>query len=83
MKYSKRNREQAALICAIAASTPDLNCNYAGVREGLGLPAYDKTSVVWGKTLESAAWRRALSLSISSQETDAEAEALIRTGWSP
>lgn len=85
MNISKRAREQAALICAIAASNPDLTCSYDDVRISLGLPTHNHADRVWGKTLDSAAWRFVCrhSHGQTNAEVDAEAEALIRTGWSP
>lgn len=83
MRISKKTRDEAILICAIAASNPDLSCNYDGVREALGLPLYDEAGAVWGKTPESAAWRECNHLDHNSQEVDAEAECLLRDGWSP
>lgn len=82
-RYSKKVREEAALICAIAASNPDLRSAYCEVRRDLGLPAYARNGQPgdWRSSLERNAWLEA----VSSQEPnfDAEAEALIRTGWSP
>lgn len=83
VKISKKTREQAALICAIAASggvhteSPDrwtrVYCDiaraldYDCVATRLSILAYD--SLMRGRT-----WTR---------ELDAEAESMIRTGWSP
>lgn len=80
-RYSKKVREEAALICAIAASTPGLHCSYWAVRRAMG----------WREP------SRAVELALDAwfhvddefgrpginPLTDAEAEALIRTGWSP
>lgn len=82
-RYSRRVREEAALICAIAAR--------AGTREHYGW------TCVYGNIADAAqvsqdalrlaihAW--ALTCVVSDRKwtrvVDAEAEALIRTGWSP
>ena len=91
---SKKTREQAALICAIAASNregqhgeyaPDtsdvckrLDIN-ANLDRGPGSLAYDARAYVVSKIDPhgrfSLLWRTA--------QADAEAEALLRTGWSP
>lgn len=81
-RFSKKTRDEAILICAIAASNPELSCSYDRIREALGLPAYGEPGVLWGKTLESAAWRVCGHHAISA-ENDAEAECLLRDGWSP
>lgn len=86
-RYTKRVREEAALICAIAASTPGLSCNYAEVRMLLGLPVYGSPGVRWGGTLESEAWRAICrtpaGARMTSLEIDMEAAQLIEDGWSP
>ena len=93
MKISKRVREDAALICAIAAS----NDTERGER-----PSYDREVAQWiglwrgdmTKThRHSAAVRLALAAWIAiwnalpmgnwTPEIDAEAESLLRCGWSP
>jgi hypothetical protein len=73
-------REQAALICAIAASTPRLCCDYASTSDQLDPPAGDVAF-----SLAMFAWHTAFDRNpdLSPEETDAEAEALIRTGWTP
>lgn len=76
MKYSKEVREKAALICAIAASTPDLDQAYNRLRCLLDkeVGADDEAD-----DLAMAAWR----VTQYSDFPDAEAEALLRTGWEP
>lgn len=75
-RYTKRVREEAALICAIAASTPGLSQDYAGVCSDAGFtidgPSYD---------LAVAAWE--LCEFVWPSNVDAEAESLLRDGWSP
>lgn len=86
MRISKRTREQAALICAIAAS--------GGVwRDGV---AFDRWSFVYDHVAESAdvagpavrvavrAWMHVTRHGTPwTREVDAEAEALLMSGWSP
>ena len=79
-RISKRVREEAAIICAIAASTSDMNQSYRAVcdsldiacrdTQGLELPFFELALAAWGETA-------------SAENPDAEAEALLRTGWSP
>jgi hypothetical protein len=91
MKISKRTREQAAMICAIAASTP----NERGSR-----PCYDVEVAQWlglwrGTCVATYTKEPAVRLALDAwefvfdrgerwtAETDADAEALLRTGWVP
>jgi len=84
-RYSKRVREEAALICAIAASggvyTEHGNRRtrvYAEVFRALGTPVAGALSLaVNAYALLSDVYPTWTEI------TDAEAEALIRTGWSP
>lgn len=78
MKIPPRVREEAALICAIAASTPDLHDAYRAVCDALGI---DRDGGSMSLALD--AWDAARPYSWSGGERDAEAEALLRTGWSP
>lgn len=85
VKISKKVREEAALICAIAAS--------GGVTPERG----DRRSRVYGeihRSLGVGGSDEALGLAIYAYvclsefmpwtpEFDAEAEAMIRTGWTP
>ena len=82
-RYSKKERETAALICAIGASTPDLNQSYGEVCKALGIaedcPASD---------LALDAWSHALAARLHLHDgddsaVDAEAAAMIADGWSP
>jgi hypothetical protein len=85
VKIPKSTREQAAMICAIAASTPDLSEAYGAVCERLGIrTGADRAFrfVPVSYRLAMAAWRTS-SRNRSGAEADAEAEALLRCGWSP
>lgn len=81
MKISKRDREQAALICAIAASAP------AGVQPFYDQIADNIDAAGESERLAMRAWKFAWEFAANhgkwTREVDAEAEALIRTGWSP
>lgn len=84
-RISKKVREDAALICAIAASG------------GVHLEQCGRRSRVYAEIVRELgdALERGLSLAVHAYaelrnvypnwpvELDAEAEALIRTGWSP
>jgi hypothetical protein len=74
MKITKRTREQAALICAIQASTPDLVGYSPTVAQYLDAP----------DAAAELAWqaRHRHGLPIAS-EGYAEAAQLLLEGWSP
>lgn len=82
-RYTKRVREEAALICAIAASTPGYREAYGAVTRSLygdgvstyGRPAFDLALAAWCEC--QYAW------SDESGAVDAEAHALLMSGWSP
>jgi len=79
-RYTRKNREQAALICAIAASTPDCDQSYGEIGNRLGIiRADDEPCASWAAAMDLAlhAWGRC----ISTEHPNAEAEALIRSGW--
>ncbi len=74
-RYTKKVREEAALIASIVAcsGTPAADCF-------LHEPAYDLYLAAWNEVtdrLGTVNWRW------DDPEIDAEAEALIRTGWTP
>jgi hypothetical protein len=78
-RYSKKVREEAALICAIAASTPRYRVILTDVASDLDVSGgSDSLSLAcaawWHPSLFDADWNTTRA---------AEAEALIRTGWSP
>ncbi len=79
-KYSRRAREGAALICAIAASTPRFEHCFADVANALGLdrshPALDLACLAWWHQ-NNRGWMT------PGVERSARAESLIRTWWSP
>jgi len=78
-KISKRTREQAARICALAASTP---CSLADAHVELGIGA--TWSLALGARLYAAEQLRGR---VTDEEryriSCAEAEAMLRTGWTP
>lgn len=78
-------REQAALICAICASTryerghavPFQDLDYMLIQEAMG---FSKDA----RYLAEDAWREViLNVDVWTREVDAEAEALLRCGWTP
>ncbi len=86
MKYSKRDRKDAALICAIAASggawnrrerRRDIGNDEIGRAVHASLPAMELASEAFACVCDSAG--NELSLS----EIDAEAALLIEEDWSP
>lgn len=80
MKISKKVREEAAVICAIAASNSDLHDAYGVVQRELGGRRHNSAERLainaWSKVFSAAA-------DVSAPLVDAEAEALLRTGWCP
>ena len=80
-RYSKRIREEAALICVIAASMPDEQHRYNGAYINICRLIGIRSSI--SLEFAASAWCSVYQLNALSQERDAEAEALIRTGWSP
>lgn len=83
MKITKKLREQAALICAISASNKGFADWHSGAAEQIGIERESEPVL-----LSRAAWNQAWSIEIRihrnySANLDAEAEALLRTGWSP
>lgn len=77
VKITKKIREDAAFICSIAASNPDMYL-YQTIRKRFGLSwrAVDLAVYAWVEV------RRRPGL-MSDAETEAEAEAMLRTGWTP
>ena len=81
MKITKKVREEAALICAIAASTPGMDSSYGSVCRALHGDGWRKYG---NKTFSLAidAWRECHDV-VELDDVDAEAESLLRSGWSP
>lgn len=80
MKISKKTREQAALICAIAASNFDFAESYSAIAIGLWPNSRGRSDAY---DLALRAWDDASRLGLPWPCVDAEAESLLRTGWSP
>lgn len=80
MKYSKRDREKAAIECAINASNRGglfARFDHRDVRHSIN--ATQRSGA-----LANAAFHRSLPMgSIAFRDAWAEAEAMIRTGWGP
>lgn len=84
MKYTKRDREQAALICAVQSGRWGLRA--AGVADDLKAIVCDSIGASDGALrlaidarLSDGVWRRFDNYA----ESWAEAEAMLRTGWTP
>lgn len=78
MKITEKDRELAAHICGIAASNPEMHQSYGFVWSMLGRSRRTRdASVALG--LAFNAWKTARY----ATHPDAEAEAMIRSGWSP
>lgn len=75
-RYSARVREQAALICQVAASNGAQYWNYSHTARRLGISAE-------AELLAFQAWRASCQLQYLIPDRDAEAESLLRCGWSP
>jgi len=84
MKYTKRDREQAILICQACALTPDLHGNKHISALRIGLPHGSAA-----EALAFAAWSACFDIlgvprtDEDASTLDAEAECLLRDGWSP
>lgn len=77
MKISKKTREQAAMICAIAASSGDTGYDAAADAIDASADAYDLANAAW------SAANRKFHFGDKGRIGDAAAEALLRTGWTP
>lgn len=77
-RIAKKTREQAALICAIAASNPEFAEAYSFVAVHLGHYSKARQDAY---ELALAAWSQ--NTQLGRPYVDAEAEALLRTGWEP
>ena len=80
MKVTRKTREQAALLCAVGASQPtefydqmarDLGVSPAALR--LATDAF--LTALRERMKRPGSWR--------GGDVDAEAEAMLRTGWTP
>lgn len=85
MKYTKKQREEAILICAIAASDKDMaRASYSAIEEELNGPS----TIESPSTLLAAQCQFSVLLMIGLEHdrdgvSDAEAAQLLRDGWSP
>lgn len=86
MKISKKTREEAALICAICASADPQQDEWGSTYQASCLTGLDRTA----QKLASDAWLFVTNDAPHVEDYDArvreryaEAEALLRTGWSP
>lgn len=82
-RISRKVREEAALICAIGASNRDFEDWYGGVAGQLGI-GMTAPSTLLAIAAWSEVWDRETDhWTTPTGERDAEAECLLRTGWSP
>lgn len=77
-RISKKIREEAALMCAVGASLGEI-AHYATIGRNLDISddAFTLAFMAWQVAAESYPG------SPMSNVVDAEAEALLRTGWMP
>ncbi len=80
MKITKRTREQAALLCSIAASNFD---DSIGTTAMLLDAEYDARALAWDAQAAACLSFGTRELDARYFETYAEAEALLRCGWRP
>jgi hypothetical protein len=73
-RISERAREEAAVILSVISCTVSGVCNFYAIGEALGF------GFASGQ-LASDTWHAAHFM--TSMRTSAEAESLLRTGWSP
>jgi hypothetical protein len=91
VRISKRTREQAALLCAIGASTPLESGFYYTIALDLGVDERAVVDLAFAaryKAWRNAGWHPASSARACASawglcRHDAEAEALLRCGWDP
>ena len=84
VKVSKRDREMAALICAAMASNPDANGALFGVNyltEAMVAASLGASDAALD--MAPSAWVASHQWPSLGPDREAEAEALIRCGWSP
>lgn len=80
-KIDRRTREQAAIVCATKASNP--SWSFAGCTEGAAMElgfSYDVGLLAFEAWL--CAYLKSPSYALQ-EDVNAEAEAMLRTGWSP
>ncbi|HKP08327.1 MAG TPA: hypothetical protein VJU58_13825 [Microbacterium sp.] len=84
-RYSKKVREDAALICAIAASSGDIGWYTYDTGEQIDAVAgaAELAAEAWNFVRVNDGDRFLDMLTEAARIRDAEAEALIRTGWTP
>jgi hypothetical protein len=75
MRIGKRTREQAALICQISASNQP-SPFWSEIRHAIGASKA-------AQRLAALAWATHETWQDDPRIDDAEAEALLRTGWTP
>lgn len=101
MKISKRVREEAAVLCALMASSRQPNgrplSDFNGPCESVGIDCFEDDGPAdlaraaywhvpkWSRVARTVEERHAVIQSITDNAPLhwAEAEAMIRTGWSP
>jgi hypothetical protein len=84
MKYSKRDREQAALQCAICSSNfLCMNTVAAGEDLGHSSNSLDLACLAWQRAALDVSSEFCIDVTVLRAKIYAEAEALIRTGWEP
>lgn len=87
MRISKKVREEAALICAVCASGPDETSDehpWPRPLTNRAANAILASDAAYNLALDARLFvSRFFNLSTYTRESDAEAEALLRTGWEP
>lgn len=85
----RKIRNEATMICAVAASTPDLCENYGEAKRALGASqeAYLLALGAWSKVQDhyynNCTPAEHNADNYSRPVVDAEAEALLQSGWEP
>ncbi len=81
MRISKKVREEAALLCALTASNPKPYPLYADSARWINASA--EALALAYRAADRALYTRCADDSDNCSAIDAEAEALLRTGWTP
>jgi hypothetical protein len=83
VKYSKCDRALAILICQLCALRPEFHGNKRQAAKALGVPADRGAGLLAFKAWSAAADAIDYDPNVEMSRLDAEAECLLRDGWSP
>lgn len=88
-RISSGIRDAAAMLCQIAASTPEMFGNYGSIWDALGETsdaAHELAHAAWSHCWDALYADNGTRISDNTEALgalEAEAEALLRSGWKP